>query len=330
MADLSFEDRTQAVTIVDGDDTTRTLTVNASGEILVTGAGGGASDTDDGSVAAAQTVNLSTALNMGYDGAAWERITSTSNALDVNIASGATSGPTDTDDGSIVTGQSGGLSIGLGYGFGGSTWERLKSTSGALDINIATGLISDSDDGSIAAAQTTNLDSSLTMGFDGAAWERINSTSNRINTQTIITDGTTDAEVTGDGRLKVDVTTPSAPSGTTPVNRGTLSEIASGSTVDDLYTITNGDTLTILSFTGSSASNSASSKGAIEFTLYEDPNGDLSVLNLIKAAHLEDGNFQFLLNRDFVGDGTRRILLRVEELAGQTLRVSRFWDGFEQ
>lgn len=147
---------------------------------------------------------------------------------------------------------------------------------------------------------------------------------------TIVDDASGDkVGVTTAGELKVYQTPAEAPPGTDAVNRGVLDTVAASSIEDDLYTIPSGKDLTIQTFTGSNASPDPSSKGAIEYTLYEDPNGDLSVLNLIRAGHLEDGNFQFNINRMFTGDGTRRILMRVEELAGKSVRNSRFWSGFE-
>ena len=77
-----------------------------------------------------------------------------------------------------------------------------------------------------------------------------------------------------DGRLPVSSKPPSPGPSETLITR-TLIGTYSGSDNDNLYTITNGKTLTVNFFSVSGESNG---KG-MQFSLYEDPNGDLSVLN---------------------------------------------------
>ena len=112
-----------------------TFTVNSLDVNITGGSSSGPTDTDDGSVAGAQLASLNIGLNYGWNGATWERVGSTSGALDVNIASGSSSGPTDTDDDSVAGGQSANLGIGLTYGYNGVTWERVLSTSGRLEVD---------------------------------------------------------------------------------------------------------------------------------------------------------------------------------------------------
>lgn len=50
-------------------------TLHANEIVCITGCSGGTSDTDDGSIAAAQSVGLTGALNMAYDGTVWRRLT---------------------------------------------------------------------------------------------------------------------------------------------------------------------------------------------------------------------------------------------------------------
>ena len=76
---------------------------------------------------------------------------------------------------------------------------------------------------------------------------------------------------------------------------------------------------------GASNSNSGS---IVE--LFEDPNGDLSVLNDIGVAYLNDSNYSVALNEVFIGDGTRRIVLRRKMGGGGNAEIFGLWQGFEQ
>jgi len=181
------------------------------------------SDTDDDSIAGSQTSALALSLGHGWDGSAWERLTTDgSGSLDVNITGGASSGPTDTDDDSIAGGQSVGLSTGLNYGWDGSVWERLQTDgSGALDCNVTASALpsgastsalqtsgntslttiagdttsldgkfaTEADDGSVAAASTHQSVVNLNYGYNGTTWERIE-TDNSTNSLLVSWDAT--------------------------------------------------------------------------------------------------------------------------------------------
>jgi hypothetical protein len=125
-----------------------------------------------------------------------QRMTFTSSALNVHIASGLTS-PTDVDDDSVVAGQIALLGLNLNYGYNGVDWERLTTTTGSLNVNVTGGITTpiDTDDGSLAPGQTVNLSGSLLYGYNGADWERIKSFSGRALTTT---DGVYDAAINTD------------------------------------------------------------------------------------------------------------------------------------
>jgi hypothetical protein len=126
------------------------------------------------------------------------------------------------------------------------------------------------------------------------------------------------------GRLLVSQEPPTPPAATTPVVI-TAKSTMSG-TVDTLYAITNGQTLTIQRM--SSGAQSSNSGHIIE--LFDDPNGDLSVLNIIDDIYVNGSSDQKDLLGDFVGDGTRRILLRRRAFGGGNNDVTGIWQGYEQ
>lgn len=132
--------------------------------------------------------------------------------------------------------------------------------------------------------------------------------------------------VTADGRIKIATEPPSAPGGATPVDVVADSIIAT--TEDTTYTITNGKTLTIQNFNG----GGASSNNGDTIELFYDPNGNATGMTLIRVAYVPDtgGNFSFDLKATFVGNGTRRILVRRTRGAGSSARVSAFWAGYEE
>jgi hypothetical protein len=125
------------------------------------------------------------------------------------------------------------------------------------------------------------------------------------------------------GRLLVSQEPPTPPAATTAVSVSAKS-VMSG-TVDTLYTITNGTILTIQRM--SAGAQSSNSGHVIE--LYEDPNGDLSVLNVIDDIYVNGSSNQKDLLGDFTGDGTRRILLRRRAFGGGNNDVTGIWQGYE-
>ena len=64
--------------------------------------------------------------------------------------------------------------------------------------------------------------------------------------------------------------------------------------------------------------------------LYEDPNGDKSVMNLIDAIFVNGSSAQKDLNITYTGDGTRRIILRRRNFGGGSYEVVCRWAGYEE
>jgi hypothetical protein len=89
-------------------------------------------DLDDGSIAGGQTVGLSTGLNYGWDGLAWERLTSNSGALNVSIAGGAVDVNIDNaDDDILMYGQDSGL----------VNRPIRTNTSGQLEVSVISSVL---------------------------------------------------------------------------------------------------------------------------------------------------------------------------------------------
>jgi hypothetical protein len=133
-------------------------------------------------------------------------------------------------------------------------------------------------------------------------------------------------KIDNSGRLLTSPEPPAAGPGETDVSddlRGDFSAIT-----DSEYTIPSGQTLQIRSLVGAVENNGA----GCEFTLYEDPNGDKSVLNLVPDAELivDGATQQNSISAEYVGDGTRRVVLRAEQLTGGTYRTASSWTGVLQ
>jgi len=135
--------------------------------------------------------------------------------------------------------------------------------------------------------------------------------------------GTQFANVDASGNLKVASTI------VTPPTANIVIQVAKSNmsgTVDTMFTITNGTTLTIQILSGGSETTNA---GAI-VELFEDPNGDLSVLNIIDDVYVNGSSSEKNLTVDFIGDGTRRIVLRRRLFSGGTIEITGRWEGFEE
>ena len=134
----------------------------------------------------------------------------------------------------------------------------------------------------------------------------------------------TPVNVTSDGRLLVSQEL-SAPADTTPIKRVVQGDIST--TTDDTFTITNGKMLTIQRVQAGSEQNTT---GGSKVELLDDPNGDLSVLNLIAVVYVNGDSNQLDVGETFTGDGTRRIILRRDVFGGGAREIFARWDGFEQ
>ena len=132
-----------------------------------------------------------------------------------------------------------------------------------------------------------------------------------------------EADVTADGRLLVSQLQTNPPS-TTEIVRSEYISVAT--TYDNLYTITDGSTLVIQSL---SAGCAASIEGSV-VELWEDPNGDLSVLNYIYVLFVNGHSDKHEMKKTFIGDGTRRIVMRLKRLDGGAKEVQGEWVGYEE
>lgn len=130
-------------------------------------------------------------------------------------------------------------------------------------------------------------------------------------------------KVDSNGRLLVSFEQ-SAPPASDSIQQIVSSNISSSS--DTIYAITSGKTLTITLFQ-SGAQEIVS--GGSKTTLFEDPNGDLSVLTLVAVLYVNGNSAQVNVNQEFVGNGTRRIVMRRDTFGGGSREVFGRWSGFE-
>ena len=130
--------------------------------------------------------------------------------------------------------------------------------------------------------------------------------------------------VDASNRLVVSANATIIPAASTEVSRSAQSDLTTVS--DDVYQITNGKTLTISRFAGGSEGNSGKRS---KCELYYDPNGNGTGMTLLRTMYLGGTNYEFTLDLEFIGDGTRSIRMRRERLDGSADEVAAFWNGFE-
>ncbi|MCP4481435.1 MAG: hypothetical protein GY817_01215 [bacterium] len=134
----------------------------------------------------------------------------------------------------------------------------------------------------------------------------------------------TSARATSAGELIIAQPPPSAPPNTVALSKDYFDDMASQQ--NDYYTITNGKTLVIQRFKG--AAEEANDSTKIE--LYEDVNGDGNTLNLIELMYLNSSQHTFNLDKELIGDGSRRVLIRRTPYGGGAREVFAKWEGFEK
>ena len=135
------------------------------------------------------------------------------------------------------------------------------------------------------------------------------------------------ADVTEAGRLLVSDEPPEPPAGTIEVDeRATVTPTKNGGYTDTTYTITNGYTLYLQRF----AVGTEATEG--KFELYYDPDGDMGVNAVqIRVAYLNVSNYQYDLNNYYDGDGTARIVMRAtNNTALNNLEFFNAFSGYEQ
>jgi len=129
--------------------------------------------------------------------------------------------------------------------------------------------------------------------------------------------------VTPAGQISVATPPPTAPPGGVTVVRTAFGPVTTVS--NDLYLITNTKTLKIQRL--SSACEASVSGSKVE--LFEDQNGDLSVLNFIWGHYVNGNNYSNDLEKEYIGNGTRRILMRRTRLDGGARDILSEWVGYE-
>lgn len=144
----------------------------------------------------------------------------------------------------------------------------------------------------------------------------------------IIEDSTTgdNLKVNPDGSINVAGQVISVPPNTTEVDQNVFGSVSSTTGVDTIYVIPNGETLTIQQLSGGAEEHTSGS--IIE--LFEDPNGNLSVLNRIETVFVNGDSRQVTVQREFVGDGTRRIILRRRRYASNAKEIWGRWRGYTE
>lgn len=134
-------------------------------------------------------------------------------------------------------------------------------------------------------------------------------------------------KVNADGSLNViPQLTPESPSGAVPVIISAFGDVASVDGVDTYYTITSGETLTIQTLIAGAEYDGAGS--IVE--LFYDPNGDLSVLIRLSALFINGASDNNPVNQEFIGNGTRRIVLRRRGFGANAREVFGQWIGYEE
>lgn len=151
---------------------------------------------------------------------------------------------------------------------------------------------------------------------------------NREKGRTVIEDGSTgtDLKVNADGSINAAIVIPPAPVAATPVNVSVFGDVASTAGVDTYYTITSGKNLTIQTILAGAEYDSAGS--VVE--LFYDPNGNLSVLTRLSTEFVNAASTNAPVQQMFIGDGTRRIVLRRRGFTATAREIFAQWIGYEE
>lgn len=205
-----------------GDVTINNATITVDGTVTVTdGAGALNTIVDSGTLTAVTTITNAVTVT---DGAG---------SLNVICDSGCGGGTTDTDDGTVAGGQTGGLVIGATYVWDGANWARAvgNSTDG-ITVNLGT-----NNDVTVTGSVTANAGTNLNTSALATSANQITlgSSTTKLN------DGTDTALVTAGGLLQVDgsgVTQPVSGTVTVTDGAGALNVIVDSGTVTTVSTVT--------------------------------------------------------------------------------------------
>lgn len=136
--------------------------------------------------------------------------------------------------------------------------------------------------------------------------------------------GVNKLKVNADGSVNVNTATTTPATGTQVVVN-VFSNVSSTTGIDTMYTITSGKTLTIQQMSGGAEPHSS---GTI-VELFEDPNGNLTPLVRIETVFVNGTSEQVNIQQSYVGNGTRRIVLRRRSYANSAREVWGRWTGYE-
>ena len=132
-------------------------------------------------------------------------------------------------------------------------------------------------------------------------------------------------EPNSNGSLPV-TTVVTPPPASTPIIKSNFQDTSVTAGIDTEYVITSGKVLKITNFDAGAEFNSAGS--VVE--LFEDPNGDKTILNRISEIFLNASSAEKGIDQNFTGDGTRRIVLRLRAYGGGVREISGRWRGYEE
>lgn len=133
--------------------------------------------------------------------------------------------------------------------------------------------------------------------------------------------------INADGSIStVPLVTPPAPTGATGVIRDDFSDVADTSGVDITYTVTDLKTLTIQVL----VAGAETTTGGSIVELFEDPSGTGSPLIRISSLFVNGQSDNAPVHQDFIGNGTRRIILRRRGYSGSAREMFAQWIGFEE
>lgn len=147
--------------------------------------------------------------------------------------------------------------------------------------------------------------------------------------EVIIRDGSTsnnELKVNSDGSINAAIIQPPAPVDATPINISAFGDVNSTAGVDTYYTITNGKTLTIQYLLAGAEYDSAGS--VVE--LFYDPNANLTGMTRISTEFVNAASDSSPVQQLFIGNGTRRIVLRRRGFTATAREIFGQWFGYEE
>lgn len=147
----------------------------------------------------------------------------------------------------------------------------------------------------------------------------------------VITDPTTSSQqaaVDTSGRLLVSTQAP-VPTSSTPISYSVVGNVNGNSTSNTYFALSTTLGTTIQKF--AAGGEGVKKGGGHKVELYEDPNGNASILNLIAILYIPDsgGSASQDLNVEYAANGTRRILIRRTRMAGSSGEIYGAFSGFE-